>query len=174
MCIDAKKQKIKARYVAGEATLLEISRDSGVSMDALKAWRDQEGWGRERKKNRARRRSALSASGNAEKLRRLLEASDKLEEALLDAVNTFSQCLRGEDIEKLTSQKTWADNLSHIAAAIGKQAETRMTLSGIMSRDEEEKLELMRRKQALEEQKEMQAASGFSIVMDRETEELSE
>ena len=60
-------------------------------------------------------------------------------------------------------------------AAIGKQAETRMMLSGIMAKDEEEKIALMRRKQSLEERKEMQdAAGGMAIVMDGETEELSE
>ena len=75
----------------------------------------------------------------------------------------------------MKDKKTWVDNLNHIVAAIGKQAETWMMLSGIMARDEEEKIALMRRKQSLEERKEQQeASSGLGIVMDKETGELAE
>ncbi len=112
----------------------------------------------------------------ARELCKLLEASDELEKALLLAAKAFSAYLEGEGgSEILTDKKTWADNLNHIVAAIGKQAETRMMLSGIMAKDEEEKIALMRRKQNLEERKERQDATGsLGIVLDEKTEELAE
>ena len=101
----------------------------------------------------------------------LVEILQKHEAA--KALSTYLES--GDGVEKMTDKKTWADNLNHIVAAIGKQAETRMMLSGIMAKDEEEKIALMRRKQSLEERKERQDAAGsLGIVLDEKTEELAQ
>ena len=109
-------------------------------------------------------------------LSRLLSASKETEKALLLAAQAFSQYLaEGSQGEPLTEKKIWADNLNHLVSAIGKQAETRMMLSGILGREEEEKLELMRRKQTWEEQKEAQEGQGGAkIVLAPEAEALGE
>ena len=50
-----------------------------------------------------------------------------------------------------------------------------MMLSGILAKDEEEKLALMRRKQSLEERKEMQEAAGsVTVTLDKGARELAE
>ena len=175
MCSEADKLAAKQRYMTEEISLKKLSEETGVPYARLQSWNRKEGWAKEKTsiESQAMKKAAVRAvNKKARELCKLLEASDELEKALLLAAKALSNYLEGEgDVEK----KTWADNLNHIVAAIGKQAETRMMLSGIMARDEEEKIALMRRKQTLEERKEMQDAnSGMGIVMDRETEELAE
>ena len=178
MCSEADKLKAKQRYLSENITLKALSEDTGIPYSRLKRWSQAENWGRERAsvEDQAFRKAAVKAvNKKARELCKLLEASDELEKALLLAAKAFSAYLEGEGSgETLTDKKTWADNLNHIVAAIGKQAETRMMLSGIMARDEEEKIALMRRKQSLEERREQQEASGgLGIVLDKDTEELS-
>ena len=179
MCSEADKLKAKERYMAEGLSLKKLSEETGVKYSTLKTWCRKEGWAEEKAsvENRAFKKAAVKAvNKKARELCKLLEASDELEKALLLAAKALSTYLEsGDGVEKMTDKKTWADNLNHIVAAIGKQAETRMMLSGIMAKDEEEKIALMRRKQNLEERKERQdAAGGMAIVMDGETEELSE
>ena len=179
MCSEADKLAAKQRYMTEEISLKKLSEETGIRYSTLKAWCRKEGWSQEREsiESRAFKKAAVRAvNKKARELCKLLEASDELEKALLLAAKAFSAYLEGEGgSEILTDKKTWADNLNHIVAAIGKQAETRMMLSGIMAKDEEEKIALMRRKQSLEERKEQQETSGgLGIVMDRETGELAE
>ena len=179
MCSEADKLKAKQRYMTEGISLKKLSEETGIRYSTLTAWCRKEGWSREREsiENKAFKKAAVKAvNKKARELCKLLEASDELEKALLLAAKALSTYLEsGDGVEKMTDKKTWADNLNHIVAAIGKQAETRMMLSGIMAKDEEEKIALMRRKQNLEERKERQdAAGGMAIVMDGETEELSE
>ena len=160
-------------------TLKALSEETGIPYSRLKRWSQTESWSRERAsiEDQAFRKAAVKAvNKKARELCKLLEASDELEKALLLAARTLSRYLEeSEGDEPMKDKKTWVDNLNHIVAAIGKQAETRMMLSGIMARDEEEKIALMRRKQSLEERKEQQeASSGLGIVMDKETGELAE
>ncbi|MBR5110393.1 MAG: transposase [Clostridia bacterium] len=179
MCSEADKLKAKQRYLSGNMTLKALSEETGIGYSTLTSWARKEKWSQARAsiEDQAFRKAAVKAvNKKARELCKLLAASDELEKALLLAAKAFSAYLEGERSgETLTDKKTWADNLNHIVAAIGKQAETRMMLSGIMARDEEEKIALMRRKQSLEERKEQQeAGGGLGVVMDRETEELAE
>ena len=179
MCSETDKIKAKQRYLTESISLKALSEETGIRYSTLTAWCRKEGWSREREsiENKAFKKAAVKAvNKKARELCKLLEASDELEKALLLAAKAFSAYLEGEGgSEILTDKKTWADNLNHIVAAIGKQAETRMMLSGIMAKDEEEKIALMRRKQNLEERKEMQDAAGsLGIVLDERTEELAQ
>ncbi len=108
-----------------------------------------------------------------------MEASDEIEYALLLAARAVVKNLC-EDEEGLivTDGKERADNMTRLVRAINQQAETRMRLSGIMDRAEEEKIALMRRKQELDERKEAQDQAsekeGVTILLDAETGALSE
>ncbi len=179
MCSETDKIKAKQRYLTESISLKALSEEMGIPLSKVKAWCRKEEWTKEKAsiEDQAFKKAAVKAvNKKARELCKLLEASDELEKALLLAAKAFSAYLEGEGgSETLTDKKTWADNLNHIVAAIGKQAETRMMLSGIMAKDEEEKIALMRRKQNLEERKEMQDATGsLGIVLDEKTEELAE
>ncbi|MBQ7655127.1 MAG: hypothetical protein IJI53_02585 [Clostridia bacterium] len=179
MCAEADKRAAKQRYLTEEISLSALSKETGIPYSTLKTWRKKENWDQERSsiENEAFKKAAVRAvNKKAKELCKLLEASDELEKALLLAARTLSRYLEeSEGDEPMKDKKTWVDNLNHIVAAIGKQAETRMMLSGIMAKDEEEKIALMRRKQTLEERKERQeAAGGIGIVLDEKTEELAQ
>ncbi len=179
MCSEADKIKAKQRYLTENISLKTLSEDMDIPLSTVKTWCRKEGWTKERAsiEDQAFKKAAVKAvNKKARELCKLLEASDELEKALLLAAKAFSAYLEGEGgSEILTDKKTWADNLNHIVAAIGKQAETRMMLSGIMAKDEEEKIALMRRKQSLEERKERQDAAGsLGIVLDEKAEELAQ
>ena len=178
MCSEADKIKAKQRYITENISLRALAGETGIPYSTLQSWCRKEGWTKEKAsiEDQAFKKAAVKAvNKKAKELCKLLAASDELEKALLLAAKTLSRCLEeNEDGEQIKEKKTWVDNLNHIVAAISKQAETRMMLSGIMAKDEEEKIALMRRKQSLEERKERQDASGgMSITMDKETEELA-
>ena len=178
MCSEADKIKAKQRYVTENISLRALAGETGIPYSTLQGWCRKEGWTKEKAsiEDQAFKKAAVRAvNKKAKELCKLLAASDELEKALLLAAKTLSRCLEeNEDGGQMKEKKAWVDNLNHIVAAIGKQAETRMMLSGIMAKDEEEKIALMRRKQSLEERKERQDASGgMSITMDKETEELA-
>ena len=179
MCSEADKIKAKQRYLTENVSLKTLSEEMGIPLSTVKTWCRKEEWTKEKAsiEDQAFKKAAVKAvNKKAKELCKLLAASDELEKALLLAAKAFSAYLEGEGgSEILTDKKTWADNLNHIVAAIGKQAETRMMLSGIMAKDEEEKIALMRRKQSLEERKERQDAAGsLGIVLDEKTEELAQ
>jgi len=179
LCSEADKIKAKQRYLTENISLKTLSEDMDIPLSTVKTWCRKEGWTKQRAsiEDQAFKKAAVKAvNKKARELCKLLEASDELEKALLLAAKAFSAYLEGEGgSEILTDKKTWADNLNHIVAAIGKQAETRMMLSGIMAKDEEEKIALMRRKQSLEERKERQDAAGsLGIVLDEKAEELAQ
>ena len=179
MCSEADKMAAKQRYMTGGVSLRALSRETGIPYSTMEKWSRKEGWAKEKAsmESQAMKKAAVEAADKkARELCKLLEASDELEKALLLAARTLSRYLEGsEGDEAMKDKKTWVDNLNHIVAAIGKQAETRMMLSGILAKDEEEKIALMRRKQTLEERKERQEASGgLAITLDKETEELAE
>ena len=179
MISEAEKLKIKQRYLTEGISLRALAKETGMPYSTLKNWNQKEGWAKERASidDEAFKKAAVDAVNNkARELCKLLKASDELEKALLLAAKAFTAYLRGEGVgESLTDKKTWADNLNHIVAAISKQAETRMMLSGILAKDEEEKLALMRRKQSLEERKEMQEAAGsVTVTLDKGARELAE
>ena len=179
MCSEADKIKAKQRYITENISLRALAGETGIPYSTLQSWCRKEGWTKEKAsiEDQAFKKAAVKAvNKKAKELCKLLAASDELEKALLLAAKAFSAYLEGEGgSEILTDKKTWADNLNHIVAAIGKQAETRMMLSGIMAKDEEEKIALMRRKQSLEERKERQDAAGsLGIVLDEKAEELAQ
>lgn len=179
MCSEASKLAAKQRYLSGDVTLKSLAAETGVKYATLKEWCRKEKWVAERQsiQDEAMKKAAVrTVNKKARELCKLLEASDELEKALLLAARAFSRYLEGSPGgEPLTDRKIWADNLNHIVAAIGKQAETRMMLSGIMARDEEEKIALMRRKQSLEERKESQdRSSALGIALSPEADELAE
>jgi hypothetical protein len=67
--------------------------------------------------------------------------------------------------------------LNAVTSAIGRQAETRMLLSGILTEAEAQKLDLLERKTELEErqaEEKHQEGQGVSLALDKEAEELSE
>jgi hypothetical protein len=179
LCSETDKIKAKQRYLTESISLKALSEEMGIPLSKVKAWCRKEEWTKEKAsiEDQAFKKAAVKAvNKKAKELCKLLAASDELEKALLLAAKAFSAYLEGEGgSEILTDKKTWADNLNHIVAAIGKQAETRMMLSGIMAKDEEEKIALMRRKQSMEERKERQDAAGsLGIVLDEKTEELAQ
>lgn len=149
----------KARYIGGEITLAELARESGLPLSTLKKRCKAENWVREKEKAQKRAmRKAVTGHVNrrARELKKLMDASDDIEDALRIAAKAFSFAFEAMPTDVVDS-KNRAANLSSITAALARQTETRMLLNGILAAADREKLDLLRRKAELEERKEKMA-----------------
>ena len=100
-----------------------------------------------------------------------------IEDALLMAAKALRATMEtDEDGTELMNGRFRAGNLGQVVNAVGRQAETRMLLNGIRTAAEREKLQLMKRKQRLEEQaaKEGGGPGEIRVVLTKEAEELAE
>ena len=178
--MDTRQAEAEQRYISSEITLRGLAEESGVPLSTLCKWSKAGGWKKKREKfqKRAMRKAVTRATDKrARELQKLIEASGEMEEALLTAARAFrAQLMADETGEKLTDGKNRAANLSSVAHAIGRQAETRMLLSGILSQADQEKLELLRRRQELEEKKaqaeQETGAAEVRLILEPEMEDL--
>lgn len=176
----ARREKAEAAYVGGSMSLRELGKEMGISVSTLGKWSKAGEWKKKREKIAARalkKAATRAVNQKAKELAKLLEASDELESALLMAARAFQRNIaKDKQGLILTDGKFRAGNLSSIAGAIGRQAETRMMISGVMTAADREKIALMRRKQTLEEKKEKEARkenAGVAVQMDDETKGLA-
>ena len=175
-----KKAEARQRYVTGVESLKTIGEALGISENTMGKWCREGKWVQERKKfqKRAARKAINKAvDKKARELARLLEASECMESALVKAARAFDSDM-DRNSAKFASGQMRGKNIESLSKAIKNQLDTRMLISGIMSAGEREKIELMKRKQELEERKEAQQreqeTGGVKIVMDRDVEELAE
>ena len=178
--VDGRQTEAEQKYIAGGMTLRALAEETGIPFSTISRWSKAGSWTKKREKfqKRALRKAATRAvDKRAKELAKLLEASGEIEEALLLAARAFrAQMISDETGEKVTDGKTRAANLSSVTHALGRQAETRMLLSGILTMADREKLELLRRKQDMEERREQaeQLTGGLDVrlIVDPDEEEM--
>ena len=177
-----RRMEAEQRYIAGDETLAALAKAMAVPLSTLKKWCKAGDWVKKRAKliKRAMRKAATrTVEKKARELARLLEASDAMERALLTSAKAFEAAMLENPVE-IVDGKTRAVNISSVTHAIGRQLESRMLLEGMMSAVDREKIELLKRKQELEEKRaaqvEQAAAEGvrFEIGPDEESEEYSQ
>ena len=180
MMSEDRKAEARQRYVTGTESLAAIGKALGISENTMGKWCREGKWVQERKKfqKRAARKAINKAvDKKAKELARLLEASECMESALVKAARAFDSDM-DRNSAKFANGQMRGRNIESLSKAIRAQLDTRMLISGIMSAADREKIELMKRKQELEERKEQQEreqeAGGVKIVMDRDVEELAE
>lgn len=175
---DGRKMEAEQRYIAGEETLKDLAEAMGIPLNTIKRWCKAGDWVKKREKLRKRAmKKAVTQAANrkAKELAKLLEAGDELEKALLISARRLAQIAEEKpDIFALTQSKT----MLNVSESIERMAHARQMTGGAMSRADEEKLELLRKKQALEERKaaleEKQDKEGVKFTMEEETEGVSE
>ena len=175
---DDKRQEAEQRYIAGEETLAEIAAGMGLPLSSVKRWCKAGDWVKKRdkfKKRALKKAVTMASNKKARELARLLEAGDELEKALLISARRLAQIAEEKpDIFALTHSKT----MLNVSESIERMAHARQMTGGAMSRADEERLELLRKKQELEEKRAelsaAQAAESVQFIMDEETEALSE
>ena len=176
---DARRQEAEQRYITGTMTLRSLAKETGISISTLGKWSKAGGWPQKREQVNARAMEKAvqkAVSKRARELERLLAASDDLEAALANAAQAFRDNLENDPKGKLvTDGKFRAGNLSQIVNALGRQTETRMMLAGLMTKADEEKIKLLRRRQRLEEKKEKESRSqGATLGLEKDAEELAQ
>ena len=175
---DDKRQEAEQRYIAGEETLAEIAAGMGLPLSSIKRWCKAGDWvkKREKFKKRALKKAVTQAANKkAKELARLLEAGDELEKALLISARKLAQIAEEKpDIFALTQSKT----MLNVSESIERMAHARQMTGGAMSRADQEKLELLRKKQALEEKKaaleEKKDTESVKFTLGGELEEIAE
>ena len=175
-----RRMEAEQRYIAGAETLAELAKALGVPLNTLKRWCKAGGWVKKREKarKRAMRKAVTRATDKkARELARLLEASDHLERALVLSAAAFAEAMT-ESPGDIVDGKKRAANLERVSKAVNMQVASRMLISGVLSAADREKIDLLRRKQEMEERKEAQAQAleqgGVTIRLEQAAEELSE
>ena len=176
--MDERAMEAEKLYVSGDMTLKDLGEQTGISLVTLKKWSKKEGWAQKRRdfQRKALEKATKSAlKKRAKELEKLLDAAVTFDEALYLAVNGMvAQRKKDKTGNRIANGRFQAANVSHIANALGRQAETRMLLAGLMPKAEQEKIQLLKRKQALEERKaeKEQEAGGARITLLPQVEEL--
>ena len=157
------RDEAMAVYVGSSKTLKDMASETGIPKSTLSRWCKEDNWVSKRIKARTRaQKKAMTGAVNrkAKELEKLMAVAGDAEEALTVAVNQMLQALAAGDEIKQGKQliSGMADgyrarNMESLMNAISKATETRMTLCGILNAKDRETLDLMRKRQALEERK---------------------
>jgi len=174
-----RREEARTRYVSGRESLRTLAEALDIPRKTLEKWSAAEGWREKRNKFRARvekKASARMVNKRAKELAQLMEASGYLESALKKAAKAFDEDAE-ENAGHYPAGEMRARNLESLSKAVNLQADTRMRIAGILTREQEERLSLMRRKQEMDERKEKleaeQNAGGARLILDPEAEELA-
>ena len=136
-----KKKLAEERYLSEDITLKALAEEMNVKYQTMRGWCRTGEWGKKRQsvQRKAIKKATVKAvNQRARELCKLLKASDEMESALLLAAKAIAKNL-GDDPDGLmvTDGKDRAGNLTRIVQALGRQAQTRMMLSGIMTEGEQ-------------------------------------
>lgn len=167
MQTDENRLEAENKYIAGSMTLRALAEQMQIPFSTICRWSKAGGWAEKRKKvNRRAQNKAITQAVNkkARELQKLLEASGEIEKALLMAARKFRKAMDRDKYGMVVDAKNRAANMAGIVNAIGRQAETRMLLSGILPAAEKEKLELMRRKQDWDEKRAQDENGGGAVI----------
>ncbi len=175
---DDKRQEAEQRYIAGEETLAEIAAGMGLPLSSIKRWCKSGDWVKKRdkfKKRALKKAVTQAANKKARELARLLEAGDEIEKALLIMARQLAKSAEEHPTVFALSQTKTVLNVSE---SIERMAHARQMTGGAMTAADREKIDLLRRKQALEERKakteENREAGGVTFTMDKELDEITE
>lgn len=175
--MDDKRLEAQEKYISGSMSLRALAEEMGLSPTTVRKWSRAGNWPKEREKvqKRALRRAATRAvDKKARELEKLILASGAAENALLLAMRQFEQKI--QDSDDIVDGKFRAGNFSSLVHALGRQAETRLMIGGIVLGAEKEKLELLRRRQELEERKaqaeQETGAAEVRLILEPEMEDL--
>ena len=157
---DDRRMEAEQRYVSGSMTLGTLSQEMGLPLSNLKRWCKADNWVKKREKARKRalRKAVTRATDKkARELARLIEASDEMEKAMLISAKAIVQVAeQNPDVFALTQSET----VLNYSKSLEKLASARTMTGGAMSAADEARLDLLRRKQEMDERKEQQEASG--------------
>ena len=171
MSTDGQRMEAEQRYIAGEETLMQLSQALGIPLTTIKRWCKAYSWVKKREKyqKRAMRKAAgIAADKKARELAKLFQASEDMESALVAAAKALMQDMQSMAEyfpTRFATGEFRAKNVEHIAKALKQQTETRMLISGVMAAADREKIELLKKKQAMEEQKEKLEREGGGLVI---------
>ena len=164
---EGQRMEAEQRYISGNETLAELAANTKIPLANLKRWCKQYEWVKKREKfqKRALRKATTKAADKkARELARLLEASDAMENALVMAAKAMAAEMANSPGE-IPDGKFRAANIDSLAKAIGRQVESRMLISGVMAAADREKIDLLKRKQEMDERKERQEANGGGLTI---------
>lgn len=175
-----RRLEAEGRYVAGTMTLEALADDLGISRNTVKKWCKQYGWVKKRQRAMAKaskRAEGKAVTAHAKALRATMETLAELETAALCAARALRQAME-ESPDGVVDGKFRSKNYLNVVEALERLAGVRMNVSGILAPADAQKIELLRRKQALEEKRAdmEQNAGGAEIVvrMAPEVEEMFE
>lgn len=169
---DAQRMEAEQRYITGDMGLKPLAQELGVGETTICRWSAEGKWAQKRRKYREKTlKKAVTRAGNkkADKLARMLEASDGLEKALIQATEILEKEIGDYTGGKLVGGKFAVRNLESMAKALNAAAQTRMLISGIMTAAEKERAEQARRQ--MEQSTE---SAEIRVVVAPEAEEISQ
>lgn len=169
---DAQRMDAEQRYITGDMSLQALAQEIGVGQTTICRWSTEGKWAQKRRKYREKTlKKAVTRAGNkkADKLARMLEASDGLEKALIQATEILEKEIGDYAGGLLVGGKFAARNLESMAKALNAAAQTRMLISGIMTAAEKERAEQARRQLEQEDK-----GAEIHVVVAPEAEEISQ
>lgn len=162
-----RRMEAEQRYVSGDETLAALGKEMGIPLNTIKRWCKQGDWvkKREKAKRRAMKKAITRATDKkARELARLIEASDEMEKALLLSAKAIAE-IAGEHPKEFAL--TQSDVMLNYSKSLEKLASARTMTGGAMTSADREKLDLLRRKQEMDERKEAQQReqdSGGAVI----------
>lgn len=167
-------------YLSSNITTRELAEQLHVSPATVARWCQEGNWVSLRQQVEAdAQKKAIKTATNkrAQKLEKLIMASNTLEDALIMAASQFAKAL--EKAEEKGKPGEMADgfrakNLQSLAAAIQTATNTRFALDGILTEAERQKIAMEKRKIKNEEQRENEKTEGQENIytMPSELEEM--
>ena len=176
--MDERQAEAEQRYISGDITLRALAEETGIPLSTLSRWSRARGWTkkRERFQARAMKKAVTKATDKkARALAQLMDASGEIETALLLMARGVRALLDGDEALRDQLENGRASHLKSLVDALGRQTETRMLLSGILSEADKEKLALLRRRQELDEKREQEdhaTSAEVRLILDPDLEGL--
>ena len=155
--------------MAGTMSLKALSAEMGISTKTLGAWSREFDWVKKRRRAMAKaskRAEGKAVTAHAKALRATMETLAELEAAALCAARALRLAMEESPFE-VANGKFRSKNYLNVVEALERLAGVRMNVSGILTPADAQKIELLRRKQALDEKRAdmEQNAGGADIVV---------
>lgn len=160
-----KRPEAAALYINQGKSIQSIADEMRIGRSTIARWAKEENWKAKRQKMHDRavkRATTAQVRKEAKKLQTLNKAANKAENALMMAAGLVESALLAiETMPKDEKSKKESDilngyalkNLQSLAEAISSQTKTAFLLRGMLTEAEKKRLELDRRKVALEEKR---------------------
>lgn len=142
-------------------TLKQLAKKMNIPTSTICRWSKADAW--KDKRDKLRKRALQKATSRAvdkksRELQKLMTASGSMEDALIHAAAQFATALEAAAADEKQREKIAdgfrARNLQSLAGAIATAVTTRMTLCGMLSPVDKARLDIDRRRLAMEERRE--------------------